>query len=343
MSIAQTHNLISVRRVMGGVLVTAVLVAAGACSSGPALRLPLTYQGNIQLPHDTSQPAVDLLTLDTRNARLYVPHESNNALDVIDADSDKYIGSVQGVSRVKAVALASDPNIVFTSDGGDGTVAVIDVQAMKVLTAISVGGAPDAIVYDPVHSTIVVGVRGPDELAFINEKTRTLAGTLSLPGSPELMAVDPLQGHIFLSIHDKSEVVVVDPVARSITTTFKGCDINSPTGLVYDSDRQRLFVVDSIAHSANVVSVIDVVLDNCLGSVDIDHAPDQAAFNPHLHHLYVANAGSNNLSVIDSASLKPLGVIGTGRQSASVAADASNDRVYVAAQIAGIIAVYHDP
>jgi YVTN family beta-propeller protein len=335
--------MIAGRRLITWCVAATAVATAAACSAGPALRLPLTFDGNIQLPHDTSQPAIDLLTVDTRNARLYVPHESNNALDVIDADSDKYIGSVQGLAGIKAVALTSDPNIVFTSNGGDGTVAVVDVQAMKVLTSISVGGAPDAIVYDPVHSTIVDSVRGPDQVAFIDEKTRALAGMLSLPGSPELMAVDPFKGQIFLSIHDKSEVVLIDPVSRSIMTTFKGCDINSPTGLVYDSDRQRLFVVNSIAHSANVVSVIDVLLDNCLGSVDVDHAPDQAAFNPHVHHLYVANAGSNNLSVIDSASLKPLGVVGTGRQSASVAADPSNDRVYVAAQIAGIIAVYHDP
>jgi YVTN family beta-propeller protein len=343
MSISTTPNLIAGRRIISGCLVATAMLSAAACSSSPALRLPLTYVGNIQLPRDTSVPAIDLLTLDARNARLYVPHESNNALDIVDANSDTYIGSVPGLAGIKAIALTSDPNIVFTSNGGDGSVAVVDVQAMKVVGSISVGGAPDAIAYDPVHATVVDSVRGPDQLAFIDEKTRSLAGTLSLPGSPELMAIDPLKGQVFLSIHDRSEVVVVDPVSRSIAPTLKGCSINSPTGLVYDADRQRLFVVNSIAHSANVVSVIDVLLDQCLGSVDVDHAPDQAAFNPHVHHVYVANAGSNNLSVIDSASLKPLGVIGTGRQSASVAADPSNDRVYVAAQIAGVIAVYHDP
>lgn len=343
MSIPTAHKLIAGRRVFWRCLAATAMLSAAACSSGPALRLPLTYQGNIQLPRDTGAPAIDLLTIDARNARLYVPHESNNALDIVDASSDTYIGSVSGLAGIKATSLTSDPNIIFTSDGGDGTVGVVDVQAMKVVSSISVGGTPDAIAYDPVHSTIVDSVRGPDQLAFIDEKTRSLAGTLSLPGSPELMAVDPLKGQIFLAINDKSEVVVVDPVSRSITTTFKGCDINSPTGLIYDADRQRLFVVNSIAHSANVVSVIDVLLDHCLGSVDVDHAPDQAAFNPHLHHVYVANAGSNNLSVIDSASLKPLGVVGTGRQAASVAADPSNNRVYVATQFAGIIAVYHDP
>lgn len=324
-------------------LLVAVVACSSGCSSGPALHLPLTSEGNVQLPRDTSQPAIDLLTVDARNGRLYVPHASNSALDVVDANADKYIGSVQGVSGIKAVALTSDPNIVFTSNGGDGSLSVVDVQAMTVLSTIKVGGAPDAIAYDPVHATIVDSLGSDNRVAFVDEMTRKLAGTLSLPGSPELMAVDPTKGQIFLSINDKAEVVVIDPVSRSIVKTYKGCDINSPTGLAYDADRQRLFVVNSIIHSANVVSVVDVLVDRCLGTIDIDHSPDQAAFNPHRHHLYVANGGSNNLSVIDSDSLKPLGVIGTARQAGTVAADPTNDRVFVAAPIAGLIAVYHDP
>jgi YVTN family beta-propeller protein len=324
-------------------LLAATVAGASGCGSGPALALPLTFLVNIQLPKDRTLPSIDLLTLDPRNGRLYVPHASNNALDIVDATSSTYIGSVQGVSGIKGIALTSDPNIVYTSNSATGSVSVVDVLAMKVLSTINVGGAPDAIAYDPVHATVLDSLGSGNSLAFIDEKTRTLAGTLSLPGSPELMAVDPTQGHVFLSINDMAEVVVIDPVSRSIVTTFKGCNINSPTGLVYDANRQRLFVVNSIPHSANVVSIIDVLLDRCLGTVDVDHSPDQAAFNAQLHHVYVASGGSNDLSVIDSDSLKPLGVIGTGRQAGTVAADPTNGRVFVAAPIAGLIAVYHDP
>jgi YVTN family beta-propeller protein len=341
--VAAARMMAPIRTAALSCLLAVTIAGASACASGPAVILPLTFLGNIQLPKDRTTPSIDLLTLDPRNGRLYVPHGSNNALDIVDAGSSTYIGSVQGVSGVKGIALTSDPNIVFTSNGGDGSVSVVDIQALKVLSTIKVGGAPDAIAYDPVHSTVLDSLGSGNSVAFIDEKTRTLTGTLSLPGSPELMAVDPTQGRVFLSINDMAEVVVIDPGSRSIVTTFKGCNINSPTGLVYDADRQRLFVVNSIVHSANVVSMIDVLLDRCLGTVDVDHSPDQAAFNPKLHHVYVANGGSNDLSVIDSDSLKPLGVIGTGRQAGTVAADPTNDRVFVAAPIAGLIAVYHDP
>jgi YVTN family beta-propeller protein len=333
----------AIRTATLGCLLAAIIAGASGCTSGAAVPQPLTFLGNIQLPKDTTLPSIDLLTLDPRNGRLYVPHGSNNAVDIIDAKSKTYVGSVPGVAGIKGIALTSDPNIVFTSNGGDGSVSVVDVKAMKVLSNIKVGGSPDAIAYDPVHALVLDSLGSANSVAFLDETTRKVLGTLSLPGSPELMTVDIAQGLLFLSINDKDEVVVIDPVSRSIVKTYKGCDIKSPTGLVYDPDRQRLFVMNAIPHTANVVSVLDVLLDRCLGSVDVQNSPDQAAFNSHLHHLYVANGGSNNLSVIDSDSLKPLGIVGTGRQAGTLAADPTSDRVFVAAARAGIVAVYHDP
>jgi len=321
----------------------AASLAASACGPRSALNLPLTFEGNIQLPRDTGLPSIDLLDLDYRNGRLYVPHSSNNALDIVDSRSGTYIGSVSNLPGVKAVTLTADPNIVYTSNATNGTASVVDVKSLKIIATVQIGGAPDAITYDPVHALIVVSLGSDKNVGFIDEKTHNIEGKLKLDGKPELMAVDKERGLIFLAIYDKAKVVQIDPVSRSILKTYSGCDIRAPTGLTYDSDQQRLFVANAVARQANVVSVIDVLLDQCLGSIDVDHAPDQTAFNAHLHHLYVANAGSNNVSVIDTASLKPLGIIGTGKQAATVAADATTDKVFVAAAKSGLIAIYHDP
>ena len=306
------------------------------------LSAPLTFKQDIQLPRDTRAAAIDLLTLDPRTHHLYAPHESNNAVDVIDVQARRYIGSINGLPGVKGVALSSDPNVVFTSNGGDGSVSVVDVRATAVLSTIKLGRSTDAIAYDPLHGLVVVSLDG-GSLGIIDEKTRQPTGKVSLPGRPELMAVDVQRGIVFVAINDKDEVALVDPAARAIVSYYKSCDIKAPTGVAIDPDRQRLFVVNAISHTANVASVVDLITEQCLGSIDLDHGPDQAAFNSHLHHLYVANAGSNNLSVIDTETLKPLGIVGTGRQAATLAADPTTDTVWVAASVSGIIAVYHDP
>ena len=319
----------------------AIVGLLAACSAEPLI-VPLTFQKDIQLPKDVSAPAIDLLTLDPSSGRLYVPHGSANTLEIIDVKSARHIGSVPNLPGIKATALSSDPNIIYTANGSDGSVSVIDVKLLKVLDNIKMGTSADAIDYDPVHGLIIVSLDSAS-LGFIDEKTRKQTGTLKLPGKPELMAMDNQQGLLFQAINDKDEVLFIDPVSRSVVKTYRGCDIKSPTGVAFDADQQRLFVANSIAHTANVVSVIDVLLEDCLGTIDVDHSPDQAAFNSHLHHLYVANAGSNNITVIDTVSLKPLGVVGTGKQTATIAADPLTDTVWVAAARSGIIAKYHDP
>src|SRR5205085_5997215 len=114
--------------------------------------------------------------------------------------------------------------------------------------------------------------------------------------------------------------------------------IKAPTGLAYDSDQNRLFVADHL-----VMSVIDVLLDRCLGSVEIGSGTDQVALNPHTHHLLAANAGSRNISVIDTLSLKPVGVAGTGPRAGGLALRTATDRVHRAPPPTRALAPPHRP
>ena len=330
-----------IRSRLAGCLVLFPVLLSAACSgsSSTPLKPPLTSVGYIQLPREVgARASIDLLSLDERVGRLYVPHTSNNALDVIDVKANKLIGSVTGLLGVKAIALSPSPDVVYTSDGGDGTVGVVDVKALKILKLIPTGGSPDAITYEPVHDLVVVSLGSAQKLLFIDRNFQRSVGGVSLPGTPELMTVDPIGGQVFVAIHSTDEVDVVDDVNQQVTTVLKGCAIKQPTGVAFDPDQNRLFVADHL-----VMSVIDVLLDRCLGSVDIGSGTDQVAFNAHTHHVMAANAGSRNISVIDSVTLRPLGVAGTGREAGTLAVDPSTDRVYVVFPLNGFVAILHDP
>ena len=320
----------------------AVLMSLGclvaACNSGSPLHTPLTAVANIQLPRDTTTAVVDLLTLDSRVERLYVSHTSNDSLDIVDLRSRKVEATVGGLVAIKSIALTKNPDIVFTADA-DGTVGVVDVAKRQVVNRIDVGGGPDASDYDPVHDIVAVSLSRVKEVALIDASAQKVVARVKLPGDPELFAVDSQAGQFYLAIHSLDEVVVIDPVSYSITTTFKGCDIKAPTGLAIDTAQGKLFVADSGA----ILSIIDVVLDRCLGSVDIGHGTDQIAFNPHTRHVYTADGGSRYVSVIDSPTMKPLGVNGTGPSASTIAVDPTTDTIYIAVKRPGIIAVYHDP
>src|ERR1700756_1147680 len=177
-------------------------LSLSSCSSSPALQLPLTAVGNIQMPHETKAiiPLFDLLTVDERRGILYVPHTSNSALEVVDTRTRKVIESIGGLPGARGVALTPDPNVIFVSDSTGGSIAVVDTNAMKVLGTIPVNGAPDAIAYDPVDDVVVASSSGAEELTLIDRTTRKVTGTVKLPGSPELLTVDPKAGIVYVAI-----------------------------------------------------------------------------------------------------------------------------------------------
>jgi DNA-binding beta-propeller fold protein YncE len=342
-----------IRKPLLGLLLTLLTLGLVACSpfapgkppSDP-LKLPLTPVAQIELPKDTGRaPVIDLITIDTRTDHLYLAHLSMGAMDIVDIKTRRYIGSVPGTTDIKGVALSSDPNIVFTSDGATQSVGVVDVQKMQLIKQIPVGGSPDAIIYDPGHDVVLASLANIHSLAVIDAKTYTVKANIGLPGSPELTALNVKGGLLYQAINDLDEVVVIDIASQQITTTYKGCDLNGPKGLVFDADQGRLFVANSpTAKSGSpVVSIIDVLLDRCLGSVDIGSGPDQVDMNPGRHHVYVASSSARNISVIDSRSFQPLGVVGTGPSAGSVAADPRTNDVYTTIGRAGIVAIYHDP
>jgi DNA-binding beta-propeller fold protein YncE len=316
--------------------VLAMLLTACATSEA-ALQHPLRPVVDIQLPREPTIPDMDLLTVDSRVGRLYVSHTSTSAMDVINTRTHKLIGSVPGLPGIKGIALTSDPNLVYASQTTD-TVSAVDVKQLKVVANIDVGRGPDAIDYDPIDDLVLVSLSSDLKIALVDPKAKKLVGEIPFVGGPELMAVDPNSGHIFLAINDRDEIEVIDTAARTVVKTYKGCDIKAPTGVAYDPQDARIFIA-----SRGVLNVIDVLLDRCLGGIDIGFGTDEIAYSAHTHHVYTADGGSKQISVIDAVSLRPLGTVGTGRSASTIAVDPVTDDVFVAVKPAGIIGVYHDP
>src|ERR1700694_5013258 len=89
----------------------------------------------------------DYILFDGSSNRLYVSH--GTVVDVLDADSGKVLGKVEGTPGVHGIAIVSDLHRGFTSNGGDSTVSVFDTNTLKTIKKISVAKDPDFAFYDP--------------------------------------------------------------------------------------------------------------------------------------------------------------------------------------------------
>src|SRR5438034_11280514 len=87
----------------------------------------------------------DYVTLDSATRRLYVSHGTQ--VDVLDADSGKLVGTIPDTPGVHGIAIASEFNQGFTSNGRENKVSMFDPATLRLIKKIDVGRGPDWFYY----------------------------------------------------------------------------------------------------------------------------------------------------------------------------------------------------
>ena len=181
----------------------------------------------------------DYLTVDAKARRIYISRGTH--VMIVDAVSAAVVGDIPGTNGVHGIAIASDMDKGFTSNGRDNNVTIFDTKTLKVLGTAPAGKNPDAIIYDPASKRVFSFNGGSNDATAIDAKTGTVAGTVALGGRPEFAQADE-KGHIFVNIEDKSEIVQFDANKLTVENHWKLAPGDGPSGLAIDRKHHRLFL-----------------------------------------------------------------------------------------------------
>jgi YVTN family beta-propeller protein len=151
--------------------------------------------------------------------------------------------------------------------------------------------------------------------------------------APEGMAVDAQGRRLYVALGDTDEVAEIDTTTRRVLRRVR--IQGRPTGLALGCGGRCLFVTcreldtvialgtDTMAERARTyVGLGPVGLVSCLTSVG--------------ERVFVANTGSDDVSVLDAVSLKEIVRLPAGREPYAVTASADGARVFVANRLAAI-------
>src|SRR5262245_33931568 len=93
----------------------------------------------------------DYPTVDPEGNRLYVTR--GNHVSVIDTKKGTLVGDITDVQGSHGTAIVRDKNLGFVTSGQENSIAVFDLDTLKVKTKVKTAGGtsrnPDAILYDP--------------------------------------------------------------------------------------------------------------------------------------------------------------------------------------------------
>jgi YVTN family beta-propeller protein len=146
---------------------------------------------------------------------------------------------------------------------------------------------------------------------------------------------------VYIANKGDNSISVYNPAAGSITSTITqagGLNLN-PIAMVASSDAAYVFVVTQGNGTApGTVDIINTATDTIGGSVTVGVGPTSILLDTFLNRLYVANTGSNSVTVLDATSVTlgvnpPIRTLGTafvGSAPVSVAALPNGLAFYVA-------------
>lgn len=265
----------------------------------------------------------DYLIADAPAHRVYITRGTH--VDIIDTQTGKLIGSINGLTAIHGVALDNAGKFGYVSDGGANQVVVFDRSTLASVATIPVGRGPDAIVFEPATQTIWAFDGHSKDVSVISAAERKVVATIPLPGEPEFTAVDG-KGLVYDVIEDKNEAVRLDAHTNKLTAEWPTTGCESPSGLAIDIAGSRLFA----ACTGNKMAVIDTNTGKVLANPAICSGPDAAAWNA-AQKLAFASCGDGTLSVINAAvpSYPTIESLPTRRGARTMAYDSVADRIYL--------------
>lgn len=229
------------------------------------------------------------LAIDPAARRLYIPR--TNRISVVDTDTGKVVGEIQGMSNLRDLALDDSGKYGYATDVTDGTkgfVRVFDRASLKLITSIPTGPIPYAIVFDRATKLIFAFSFRARSVDAIDTSTNQVVSTIPLAGHPG-SAIGDGKGGIFVALPARGEIQRIDATSRRVTASWPLTPCTGPSGLAIDDQHHELFttcedhkLVAVDATNGQVKAIGDAPKDT--GDLD---------FDPRLNLLFLADpAGS---------------------------------------------------
>jgi DNA-binding beta-propeller fold protein YncE len=303
----------------------------------------LRHLGFVDLPAHVKDGGFDHAAVHGPSGRIYVAHTANDAVDVIDVETQTYVASIPGLIAV-AGALVTDSDLVVTSNRGDNTVGLFTAGSAPRVDRVEVGIRPNGLAYDPSRARLLAAhvgdpaIPGSCTVSIVDVRPRKRLADLAVAGRTRWTVYDRVADAFHVNVAGPPQIVVVesgDPIRIRRTVAIPDA---GPHGLDIDVERRRLFC----ACDAGVLLEVDADDGRVLATAAIAGVPDVVFFNAALRRLYVAIGDPGVIEVFDTARLRRRETIATERGAHTLSFDAARNMVCAFLPASHRAAVYED-
>jgi YVTN family beta-propeller protein len=260
-------------------------------------------------------------------SKFYITNEAESTLDVADAKTLAVTKHIPLTNHPNNVAISKDGKRVYVAIvSGAGAIDVIDTATLTRVKSIRTEGGIHNTYVTPDGKFVVAGSIPGRKVNVIDQKTEEVVWTVPTDDGVRPMAFDTNADgstkRIFVQLSNFNGFITIDfathkivdkvalpeaPPGEKVTEGLQGAPAH---GLIVTPDGKTLGVLSKMNSRIYSYSLPDLKL---LGDAKVGHHPDWVTGTPDGKRWYVANAGSNSVSVIDIATRKELMQIPVGQ------------------------------
>jgi YVTN family beta-propeller protein len=274
---------------------------------------------DIEVPHG--------VTAAPDGTRLYFTNEALHTVDVVDGSTFAILARVPLSGRPNNIAISNDGKRVYAGIAqAPGAVDVIDTVNLTRAKSIAVKGSIHNVYVTPDGKYVVSGSIPNRMITVIDQATEEIAWELPMSAGIRPMAferaADGSTSRIFVQLSDYHGIAVVDFKERKEVTRFETPAIPGETkhteglqaapmhGFAVTPDGKLLLATSKVYSTMYGYSLPDL---KPVGHVHVGQHPEWVALTPDGKRAYVAAAGDNAVSVVDTATLKEIARIPVGQ------------------------------
>ncbi len=296
------------------------------------------------------------LALAKDNRTLVAANTFNNSISVIRLSDVKLAAEIPVGNDPRSVALTADGGRAVTANRADGTLSVADLTTQQVTTIPLNGVYPYGVVLGD-DDIAYVSLEGSNAVAVVDLATARVVTTIPVPAAPAGLA--KLGDFLYVTHFWSGQISLIYlPDARVVQTSNTGLDTSISQGIELDLTRGLAYLPQTRSNAQNTALTYDTVVFPVVNRVDLrnltverssrialDSAdrpvnmPFAIALDRFRQWIYVANAGSNDVSVIDLNTGAARAHIGVGSSPRGILLNRDNSLLFVNNALEGSLSI----
>jgi DNA-binding beta-propeller fold protein YncE len=310
-------------------LVAAALGGAPVQPAAPSLKRAAAFD----LPGPGGK-RFDYLTIAADQHYLISAHLAAGQTYIIDLRTNALVATIADTPGVEGVEYVPELRQVYTSNSGDNTIGVVDLDRMKVIKKLPTEAKPDGSAYAaPFHKLYVSDERGRAE-AIVDVRTDTIVKTLRFDSETGMPQYDPVAKKVYVNLQDQNVFAVIDPATDEVVGRYPVGRCAGNHGMTLDPEHHRAFLS---CEGNSLMTVMNLDTHAPIAFLEMAGGADVIKVDLGLKRIYVAcSSGAISVFQIDDPDhYRKLEDVRVEPRVHSLAVDQATHRVYAPEQEEG--------